>query len=218
MKNFSQRGSTAYIDKLEPSLNYKTYNQDNIDSDDDDFYNQLNQTKSSKKKFTDIICIYINYFSLILTALYNIFWIFNFHKILPNIEENSLKNCPEIFNWNNYYYTWVIISLSKAFIFLLCAKVSTEGEFDCNIFCLILKVVSSLIPCIFFVYEIPFYGQNAFSKEKDEACFILYNNMEKFYRWETYYLIIIVVLLLIPIIGALAMAFKEYVKSLGEEK
>jgi hypothetical protein len=206
MKKFSRKGSSAYL-----------VDMDKDENDDEKFYENLNQNTSSKKKYTDIICNGINYISLILTAVYNIFWIFVFHQILPKLEDYSYKNCPEIFNWNNYYYTWVIISLSKAFIFLLCAKVSTGSEFDCNFFCLILKILSSLIPCILFVIKVPYYGPNTYDKENDGACNALYDNLSRFYRYENYYLIFIVCLCFTPILGGIAMSIKEYIKCLAEK-
>jgi len=206
MKKFSRKGSAGYLNQLEIEEN-----------DDDNFNENLQQNTSKKIKFTDIICFAINYVSLLITAIYNIFWIFIFHQILPNLADDSYKNCSEIFNWNNYYYTWVVISLSKAFIFLLGAKISTGSEFDCNFFCLILKVLSSLIPCIWFIIKIPYYGSNTFDKENDQGCYALYENLTRFYRYENYYLIFIVCLCFTPIFGGIAMAVKEYIKCLAEK-
>lgn len=206
MKKFTRKGSSAYLNNL-----------DKEENDDDKFYEKIYENTSNKKKFTDVICNYINIVSLLFTAIYNIFWIYVFYQILPKLEEEHYKNCQEVFNWNNYYYTWVIISLSKATIFLLCAKVSTGSEFDCNFFCLTLKIFSSLVPCILFVIKIPYFGPNTFDKFNDGSCFTLYDNMARFYRYETYYLIFVVCLCLLPILGGIGMSVKEYIKCLAEK-
>lgn len=203
MKNLTRKGSSGYL-----------ISNDSYSDNDEKFYENLNQYSNSKKRFTDVICGLINYVSLIITSAYNIFWVLNFHQILPKIEEDHITNCQEIFNWNNYYYIWVVISLIKAMLFLLCAKFGSSSEFDCNFFCLLLKTLSSLIPCVFFIIKIPYYGPNTFNIEKETACFDLYDNMVRFYRYETYYLIFVIGLCLSPIIGASGMGLKEYIKTL----
>lgn len=203
MKNFSRKGSSGY-------LNYS----DSYSDSDEKIYDNFYHSSGSKKKFTDIICGLINYASLIITLAYNIFWVITFHQILPKLEEEHISNCQDTYNWNNYYYIWTVISLTKALVFLLCAKFGSGSEFDCNFFCLLIKTLTSLIPCIFFVIKIPYYGPNTFDKEIDKNCFTLYDNLARFYRYETYYLIFVVAISLSPIIGASAMALKEYIKSL----
>lgn len=208
MKNFPRKNSSAYLNNIQ-------YN--NTNEDDDYIYENISLLSTKKKRITDFFCSLINTFSLIITSLYNIFWIYTFHQILPKIEEEQAKNCLDIFNWNQYYYIWVIISLTKAVFFLLCAQLSTGTEFDCNFFCLIMKILSSLIPCIMFVIKLPYYGPNSYTREADTGCFELYENLSFFYRYETYYLIFIVCLAISPILGAVAMAIKEYIKCLGEK-
>ncbi len=210
MKNNFRKRSSSYL--------YDYNKDDNKDENNDEKYcEDLSKGISKKKKFTDLICSLINWVSLIVTTIYNVYWINLFHQILPNVEDDQLKNCQEVFNWNNYCYTWVIISISKAFILLLCSQLSTGSEFDCNFFCLSIKILSSFIPSIVFVMKIPYYGSNIFDSINDGACFSLYENLAKFYRYESNYLIFIVCLCTIPILGGIGMAIKEYVKCLAEK-
>lgn len=171
----------------------------------------------SRTKWTDRICFLINYTSLIITLLYNAYWIYNFQKILPNINEDQTKNCPAVMNWNNYYSTWVIISVIKAVFLLLFAPMGVGSEFDCNFFLLAIKMLSSVIPCVCFILFIPYYGPNTFNKINEGECFKLYENLTAFYQWEKTYFIFILIVINLPVIGGLGMALKEYIKCLKEK-
>jgi hypothetical protein len=203
MSNFKRRGSYSYL-TIED------------DETEEKILEKLNSSYS-RTKWTDRICFLINYCSLIITLIYNSYWIYIFQKFLPKIEEEQTKNCPVIMNWNNYYSTWVIISLLKAVFLLLFAPMGVGSEFDCNFFLLALKMLSSVIPCVFFILFIPYHGINIYNELKDGDCFKLYENLTLFYQWEKTYFIFIVCVLFSPVIGGLGMALKEYIKCLKEK-
>jgi len=205
MNSFKRKGSYSYLP-----------NTDN-DETDEQILENLKNSSYSKTKITDRICFLINYTSLIITLIYNSYWIYNFQQLLPNINEEQTKNCPEVMNWNNYYSTWVIISLLKATFLLLFAPMGTGTEFDCNFFLLAIKMLSSVIPCIFFIFFIPYHGINSYNKITDVECYKLYENLTLFYQWEKTYFIFILIVINLPVVGGLGMALKEYIKCLKEK-
>jgi hypothetical protein len=205
MSNLKRQRSYSYIP-----------NTDNEESFDKILEN-INKSSKTRTYFTDKICFLINYCSLIVTLIYNSYWVYIFQQFLPNIKEEQTKNCPNDINWNHYYSTWVIISSIKAIFLLFFARIGVGSEFDCNFFLLAIKMLSSVIPSICFIIFIPYYGVNIYDKINDWECFKLYENLSLFYKWEKIYFIFIIIIINIPIIGALAMALKEYLKSLKEK-
>ena len=202
MSNFKRRGSSAYLPNL-----------DNSQSDD----LILESIVTARTKWTDKICLLINYCSLIITLIYNSYWIYIFQNLLPNIQEEQSKNCLIVINWNYYYSTWVIVSLIKATFLLLFAPMGVGSEFDCNFFLLIIKILSSIVPCVFFILFIPYHGTNSYNKTTDGECFNLYENLTLSYQWEKTYFMFILFVIVLPVIGGLGMAIKEYVKCLKEK-
>jgi hypothetical protein len=205
------------MSKLKRQASYSYVpNTDNQESYDEILEN-LNKSSKTRTYFTDRICFLINYCSLIVTLLYNAYWIYIFRQFLPNINEEQTNNCPNDFNWNHYYSTWVIISSIKAIFLLFFARMGVGSEFDCNFFLLAIKMLSSVIPSICFIIFIPYHGINTYDLINSELCYKLYENLTMFYQWEKTYLIFILIIINMPIIGALAMALKEYLKCLKEK-
>ena len=177
MRSLKRKGSYVYL----PNNDNETENQ---------ILKRLDSSYS-KTKWTDRICFLINYCSLIITLVYNSYWIYIFQNIIPNIQEDQTKNCPVVMNWNNYYSTWVIVSLIKAVFLLLFAPMGVGSEFDCNFFLLAIKMLSSVIPCVCFILMIPYHGVNIFNKITEGECFKLYENLTLFYQWEKTYFILL---------------------------
>lgn len=205
MSSLKRKGSYSYLPNLENDESYE------------EILENLNKSSNSRIKFTDKICLLINYISLILTLIYNSYWIYIFQKLLPNITEEQIKNCQSIMNWNCYYSTWVIFSIIKAVFLLLFAPIGLGSEYDCNFFLLAIKMLSSVIPCIAFIFLIPYHGINTYDKTTEGECFNLYEHLSEFYKWEKIYFIFILIVINLPVIGGLGMAFKEYIKCLKEK-
>ena len=205
MSSFKRKGSYSYLPNTDNNESYE------------EILENLNRSTNSRTKFTDKICLLINYISLIITLIYNSYWIYIFQALLPNISEEQIKNCQIIMNWNYYYSTWVIVSLIKAVFLLLFAPMGLGSEYDCNFFLLAIKILSSVIPCICFIFLIPYHGINSYDKITERECYNLYEHMSSFYKWEKIYFIFILFVINLPVIGGLGMALKEYIKCLKEK-
>lgn len=193
MKNEGKRGSR------------KSINDEDINFDE-----LLKENKN--KKTTDVICGLLNYFSLIPTLIYNIIWFFYFRSILENLNEQEVyTQCPDMFNWNHYALNWVIISFFKALFFLCFARLCCGDENDCNMICLLIKSLTSLVPAIIFTIKMPDHI-NAY--RSTDACIQLENTAKLFYKCEYIYVLFILILIcFVPFLGAFGMGLKEYLKS-----
>ena len=176
--------------------------------DDDELLNSLHSNRAKK---TDILCEFINIFSLIPTLAYNIFWFFYFRSLLENTPDTEIASCSDINRWVNYSVTWVIISTIKALFFLCCVKICFGSENDCNICCLIMKALTSLIVSILFILNIPDYLDSSY--KPDTTCFNQYKALSLFYKCEYVYILFILSLFCLIPFGAFIMGLKEYIKS-----
>lgn len=196
-----------------------------------------NKKNNKRKKITDAICYLIHYISLIPTVVYNTVWFFYLKSLLEkadifldSIDKIQNKSCHDIINWTNYAFAWTIIANIKAILLLVCAKFCCGQENDCNMFCLLIKSLTSLIPSFIFVIKIPDYVKSYnYSSEtipiNNEAnhnltilCDNIANTISSFYHWEYgYVLFALSIFCLIPL-GAACMGLKEYWKSRGYNK
>lgn len=205
---------------------------------DDEIINEfLSKEMKTKKKFTDLICSLVNYFSLIPTLIYNAIWFFYFKSLLESIGgdnmppalEREVQGCEELYHWINYSLTWVIVCFSKGLFFLICVRICCGADNDCNMFCLLIKTLTSLIPCIFFIVKIPDHVNNYKSLNLNltqgaevEAYRRICNNMadelDLFYKWEYAYMMLTISLFCFVPAGAVLMCLKEYLKSRGKQE
>ncbi len=188
----------------------------------------LNREKPCKR-ITDILCYLSNYISLVPTLIYNVIWFFTFRDVILSVGgeilfseiETNIKGCADLYNWANYSMTWTTISFYKALFLLAIVKICCGSENDCNIFCLLIKSITSLIPTIIFVLNVPdivklyrSYNMNNISELKDK-CDILADTIQRYYRYEYLYMLsILLAFSLIPI-GAMLMCLKEVWKTRG---
>lgn len=190
---------------------------------------------NSKKKFTDLLCSLVNYFSLVPTLAYNTIWFFVFKRVLekfgealPHNIDTEIQGCSDIYNWLNYALSWNIICFSKALILLSCVKFCCGGENDCNMCCLLIKSLTSLIPSMMFVIKIPEIVSNyktytinlssSINQTIQINCDNLANELNLFYRWEYAYILFLVSLFCLIPFGAVLMCLKEFWKSRGYNK
>jgi hypothetical protein len=195
--------------------------------------NEMNQRR--KTKFTDFLCSLINYVSLIPTLIYSAVWYFYLKSVLENfINEDALlqgqvQGCLELYQWVNYCLTWTMISFFKAVFLLTCVKLCCGGENDCNLCCLLIKSISSLIPSIIFVLKLPdtinnynVYNTNVIELKDNNLLKIGCDNMAStlslYYKWEYSYVLFVLLLFCLIPAGAMAMCFKEIWKSRGYNK
>jgi hypothetical protein len=187
---------------------------------EDDLLNEIIKNER-KVKVTDIICSLINYFSLIPSIIYNTAWFFYLKSILEEMNENDISVCNAIFNWTNYATSLCIFPTIKALILLFCIKICVGEENDCNIFCFIVKMLTSFVPSILFVILIPNNINNYRIHLGDievKECDKMSRTLNTFYKLEYAYMITILVLFCLIPFGAIATGFKEYWKSRGYNK
>ncbi len=212
---------------------------------DEDIIDELinnEKTIKSRKKISDIICSNLNYFSLVPSLIYNATWIFVIKSALekmgseePSLEK-AIEGCSEIYNWAHYTLTWTIISFLKALFLLFCVKMCIGEGDDCNIICLAIKIITSVVPSLIFVFKLPLYvnNYNLFNKNSIDlevaggnmsqmdglkfSCDQLANNLNIFYRWEYAYVIFILFIFCGIPAGAICMCLKEAWKSRGYTK
>jgi hypothetical protein len=199
----------------------------------DDLINSEYNQKPSKR-ITDLICSLLNYFSLIPTLIYNIAWFFAFKRVLENMGgdllpidlDKDIQGCTEMYDWANFCITWITISFFKAVFLLTIVRSCCGAENDCNICCLLIKCVSSLIPSIIFVIRIPDIVNNykAFNvnmnmnlKMKD-MCDELSNSIYLYYNWEYAYILFIMFIFCFIPTGVILMCLKELWKSRAYSK
>ncbi len=171
---------------------------------DDDLKDAL----EPKKRFSDFFCAIINYVSLVPTVIVNTIYIYYISKELTSREIASSSPC---FNVNNSILSilnWNVIALVKALCFLFLRKFCCGNENDCNIFCLFFKVITSYIPCLYFIYEFEYIEVISDIQCKKEIDFVF-----MFYKLEKiYFYFISLIFALIPV-GVFGMVMKELWKS-----
>lgn len=181
------------------------------ETDTEDIDEYLKNTYQSKRKIvSDKLFGMLNYISLIPTLVYNIGWLYLFKNHLLIFGEEDSSACPEIFNWVNYIVTWLIINALKALFLLFCVQACVGDEFECKVICVIVKMLTSLIPAIIFVIKLPDYLYGDF---KNKHCHQLVNDLHTFYKWEYAYVLFILCLFCLVPFGAIGMGIKEYLKS-----
>lgn len=175
---------------------------------------------SMKKKLTDKFCNLLNYISLLLSFVYNIY----FFSLLKNdlltipeyegVKNNHYSNiCNEMSMIAGYIISWNIISISKAFILLFLCRACFGDDNDCNWFCLLVKALSSFIPSIIFCLKLRKFVDFNDNNDVNQYCHNLNLHINKFFDWELYYIMgIISCICLIPA-GALLVGMKEFYKS-----
>lgn len=187
--------------------------------------------KLNDVKLTDYICSILNYLSLIPTVIYNLIWFFYFRDILENLDNLNLQNegidltgCDAIYKMANNIIFWTIVSFLKGVILLLCSKVLCGNENDCNILCLIIKILTSFIPAVIFTYILPGLLSNySFIETNHSDMFIkgkflcenLAQTIHKFYTWELRYVIAILFCVCFIFFAAGCMCLKEIWRSRG---
>ena len=190
----------------------------------------LREILNPKTNNTDKICGILNYLNLLPTLIYNLTWLFllkscfeeiNDEIFINEVSENS-KDCAKLYNSLNTVFIWAIINIFKALFFLICSNILCDSKVnDCNILCLIFKVLSSYIPSLFifssFEYSIDLNQKNlseSISQEKNKAlCGNLLYYTQKFYFYEKYYVVLVSSLLIMIPVGSILMALKELWKS-----
>jgi hypothetical protein len=169
---------------------------------------EMEELLHPKKKRCENCCSFINYISLIPTLVYNafsIYYIVSFLGLFENDCSYFQKVISSILNWN-------IVSLIKAMIFLLCSKIICGAENDCNILCLVIKIFTSYVPCIFFLlylYDDP-VKNSIIEKEK---CTIYENFILFTLQVEKVYFYFITSLIAMIPVGSLLMVCKELWRS-----
>jgi hypothetical protein len=176
---------------------------------------------STKKIITDKFCNLLNYISLFLSFVYNIYFftvLKNDLFAIPEYENQSHNNmnntnhCGELCLTASYIISWNLISIVKSFVLLFLCRVCFGDENDCNWFCLLVKALSSFIPSVVFSIKLRKYLDYTYI-ETNPLCEKLRMHTSKFFDWEVYYVIgIITVICLIPA-GAFLVGMKEYYKS-----
>lgn len=195
----------------------------NQNTTDEDIIDEFLENESHKKKI-DFRCDLINYFSLFPTLIYNVYFFLHLKNILENIQESEIDTCSDLFHWTNYTLTWCIFSFLKALFFLFVVKLCIGNENDCNIFCLLLKILTSLVPSIVFILNIPDYT-NKFQNSKienlsnaEQHCLNMTVALNYFYKWEYAYILFILFIVLSIPCSTFIMGLKEYIKSRGYSK
>lgn len=172
------------------------------------FEEDLREALTPKKTFSDFFCAVINYVSLVPTVIVNTIYIYFITKELTSRETETSSPC---FNVNNSILSilnWNVIALIKALCFLFLRKFCCGNENDCNIFCLFLKVITSYIPCFYFIYEFEYIETITDIECKKEIDFVF-----MFYKLEKiYFYFVSSIFALIPV-GMIGMVMKELWKS-----
>lgn len=177
-----------------------------------------NDKPSTKKIITDKFCNLLNYISLLLSFIYNLYFftvLKNDLFLIPddtNQNKINLNHCNDLCITAGYIISWNIISICKSFILLFLCRVCFGDENDCNWFCLVIKALSSFIPSIVFCLRLRKYIDFTVI-ETDKICENLRMNINNFLDWEMFYIMgIISCVCLIPL-GAFLVGLKEYYKS-----
>ncbi len=205
---------------------------------DEEVINELlkdENTPRRKTKIADLILSLINYISLIPTLVYSAIWYYYLKTSLEYfvnedaLLEGQIQGCVELYHWVNYCLTWSMISFLKATFLLACVKLCFGGENDCNMCCLIIKSISTVIPSIIFVLKLPdtvnnykIYNTNVMDfKENDMlkvGCDNMANTLSLYYKWEYSYVLSVLFLFCFVPAGAICMCLKEVWKSRGYNK
>jgi len=181
-------------------------------------------------KITNLLCYLSNYITLVPTLMYNTIWFFKFKYVIENIGgeimpldlENNIQGCTDLYHWVNYCITMTLFSFFKGLFLLGLSKLCCGEENDCNICCLIFKGITSLVPSIIIVIEIPDLIKKYkaisiinSSMNLKSKCDDLAVNLYAYYNWEYAYMLIITIIFCSIPAGAILMCIKEIWKSRG---
>jgi len=148
------------------------------------------QSKPNKKRLLHMLISNINYFSLVPTFIYNsVFFYLCINEILNRNAYSSNESCM---NMENYLYLiifWNVFSLVKAFIFIIFSNFLCESEYDCNAICLLLKIIASYIPSIYFINSTSNLMSLVESQDVtiESSCGSMIRNLLMFYKIEKMY-------------------------------
>jgi hypothetical protein len=189
----------------------------------------LREILNPKTNTTDKICGILNYINLLPTLVYNLTWLFllkncfeeNYEVFLNGVSQNT-NDCTKLHNSLNTVFIWAIINISKAIFFIVCSNIFCDSKVnDCNILCLVFKVLSTYIPSLYLLSSFEYsteLDQNtllaSISQDENKAlCGNLLYYTQKFYYYERSYVILVSSLLIMIPVGSILMALKELWKS-----
>ena len=177
--------------------------------------------KKTIAKITDFVCSMIEYITFIPTLVYNIFFLIYFTNIV-NYNQNLSTGCSFLIKWKGYIITICKLNLTKAFLFLCTSKLCCGNENDLNVFCVVLKALTSFIPSLIFIFKLKDVIED-FDRSKGQiyhmdtmqSCTALWEGEIIFKKYEELYCWFIIGITCLIIIGTVLAALKEVWKSRG---
>lgn len=186
----------------------KSSNSSNSHSDVD-----IEDILTPKASKTDKLCSIINYLNLILTLVYNTYWIYvlitdtRLGTIIDRVNQSD-EVCMNLSSNMSTILSWVVISTVKALTFLLLSKLICGTENDCNVLCVIIKGITSFIPAIYFYYKLSYLSEIA-ETILDSQCELLFAYAHLFFSFEKAYIYFFLFLLFLVPFGAILTILKE---------
>lgn len=193
--------------------------------------NALIHTVKSTGNTTDKICGVLNYLTFLPSLIYNICWIVFFKNIfleMDSIESGQINEvfsieCPNIYEYLNFSFAYIVFSLIKSIVIVLLFSFLCTREGDCNIICLIIKILLSYFPSIYVLFsfkiqELNSTFENILNNNSENfelyksICFKMFQNVNSFYNMEYAYCCFISCLILTIPVGSILMAIKECCK------